>query len=308
MQEHNDHAAAPAEVTSHWSEGSPPAAPFTGVALLEAVESARARIIVPMLRAAGLAGWADDVAGEVSESAWKSREKFDPSRGRLQGWVNQIANWRTIDRINHEQGRNGDLLPEVPAGLSVEEQLERAEEATHGREVADIAEAVVEKLAVAEWLRPVMAATAGVMDPTIFMHGLLTHIRYDGDIQTAAKAFGVSEARCREHKRLMELHAQVILRAWKTRQELAGQAATIRDLVDCLPEPGVAGSWTRQMAEALMQWRGPLSEVKAEDVQELTGWSFDTARQYLSITKTLLQVALGVMTAPESEDETHAHS
>lgn len=274
--------------------------PFSADELMTAVGITTRRVIVPRLRAHGLDDrWKDDVAGEVVASAWQARFSFDPELGVLQGWINRIAQRRAADRIRLETHRNGELLSEDVDGdgYTVEEQLARAGEQARRGQVDDIAVFVAEKLAIDSWLEPILAATSGVMEPSVFVHGFLTHVRYDCDVRKAAAAFGISEAKVREYKRSLELHAQVILRAWHKRVELAGEAPRLRDLIECLPEPGVAGSWTRDMAGALVTWAGPVSEVPVEHVQEHTGWTFDTSRQYLATTKTLLRVALGVLSA-----------
>lgn len=286
-----------------FSAARPPDEPFTGEELHTAVRQATIRVINPRMREAGLSRWTDDVAGEVALSAWKARASFDPELGQLQGWINRIAQRRVADRIAAESTRNGDLLAESSDSdsLSVEEQLARAAEQANRGESTDVAATVAEKLAIEAWLGPVMAATSGVMEPVAFMHAFVLYTRFDCDVKAASEAFGVPAGRVREHKRSLELHAQVILRAWQKSKTLPAQGPRLSDLIECLPEPGIAGAWTRRMAEALLSWRGKLSDVPVEHVMEATGWTFDTARQYLAITKRLLQVALGVMQAQQFE-------
>ena len=270
--------------------------PFTGEKLMVAVNQARVRVIIPKLRSVGLARWADDVAGEVALSAWKSRERFDPNLGALQSWVNRIAQYRSADRIEAESRRNGDLLAERDGdGLSVDEQLARAE-GDRSDHVADVAESVAERMAIEEWLRPIMFTAARVMDPTAFVHGLHTHMLFDCDVKAAARVLGISEARVREHKRSLELYAQVIHRALEKGRTLT-DGVRLSDVVDCLPEPGVAGSWARQMGEAVVSWPGRIDDVPVEHVMKKTGWTYDTSRQYLATTRSLLSVALGVIEA-----------
>ena len=90
MQERKNETAQPSV------EGSP----FSGEELMDAVQRARVRVIGPRMRAAGLSRWAEDVAGDVAASAWKSRKGFDPRVGALQSWVNRIAHHRCSDRID----------------------------------------------------------------------------------------------------------------------------------------------------------------------------------------------------------------
>ena len=157
---------------------------------------------------------------------------------------------------------------------------------------------ISERLAIEGWLRPIMFTAARVMDPTAFVHGLHTHMLFDCDVKAAAEAMGISEARVREHKRSLELYAQVIQRAIAAGQALEGQIR-LSDVVECLPERGVAGSWTREMAEAVVSWPGRVDDVPVDHVMEKTGWTYDTSRQYLATTKALLSVALGVIQAEQ---------
>ena len=271
--------------------------------LMEAVNVAKVRVVFPRLRQAGLVRWVDDVVGDVLESAWKSRLAFDPEKGELQHWVNRIAHRRAVDRIAVESRKNGDLLPQDSGDSQhLEERLASVAESA-GQGVPDVAESVVERVAIASWLRPVMAATAAVMDSQSFIYGFLTHVRFDCDVKAAAEAFGTSEARVREYKRQVELHAQVIVRAWKKRREVAPSEVRVSDLVECLPGPGVAGSWTRDMAEAVVSWPGRLDDVPVDHVMEKTGWTHNTARQHLALTKTLLRIALGVLTATVGKEQ-----
>ena len=275
---------------------------FTDEELVEAANNALDRIIRPRMRSYDLVHWAEDVAGEVLLSAWKSREKFDPERGRLQSWVNQIARHRLADRVDIEAHKHGHLVLDGDESLPPEEILDRLAATAADQVVDDFAVAVAEQLATTSWLQPVVAATASVMDTANFIVGFLTYVRFDSHATDAAEKFGVSAQRIRDCKRSFELHCQVIHRAQQKRTETVGQVR-LSDLLDCLPEEGSAGAWTRQVSEAIRTWPGRLSEVTVEHVVAETGWKANTARQYLPITRTLLQVALGVLTARSNEGE-----
>lgn len=275
---------------------------FTNEELLAAVNIATDRIIRPRMRSYDLGQWADDVAGEVMLSAWKSREKFDPQRGRLQSWINQIAKYRLADRVDIESRKHGHLILDGDDSMSPDEILERLAATAADQVVDDFAVAVAEQLATTSWLQPVVAAAASVMDTASFIVGFLTYVRFDSHAANAAEKFGVSAQRIRDCKRSFELHCQVIHRAQQKRAELVGQVH-LSDLLDCLPEEGSAGAWTRQVSAAIQTWPGRLSEVTVDHVVAETGWKANTARQYLPITRTLLQVALGVLEAKTTEGE-----
>src|SRR5699024_9029670 len=114
----------------------------------------------PRMRSYDLGQWADDVAGEVMLSAWKSREKFDPQRGRLQSWINQIAKYRLADRVDIESRKHGHLILDGDDSMSPDEILERLAATAADQVVDDFAVAVAEQLATTSWLQPVVAAAA----------------------------------------------------------------------------------------------------------------------------------------------------
>ncbi|WP_270182617.1 RNA polymerase sigma factor [Alkalihalobacillus sp. CinArs1] len=46
---------------------------------------------------------AEEVVQDVYMEVWNKRNQFDPSKGKLSSWVNQITKNRAIDRIKKEQ-------------------------------------------------------------------------------------------------------------------------------------------------------------------------------------------------------------
>ncbi len=68
---------------------------------------------------------AKDVTQEVFVSAWRARERFDPSRGSLAGWLVGITKNRIIDNVRSEQ-RHASRRSEVEAAdRPVEPEVER---------------------------------------------------------------------------------------------------------------------------------------------------------------------------------------
>ncbi|GFZ85292.1 sigma factor [Nesterenkonia alkaliphila] len=276
--------------------------PFTGEQLLEAGKTAGRMVIRPMMQRAGLLRFWEDVLGETVAGAWQSRYSFDPAIGSLQAWVNRIGHNQAVTRIHAEVNKHGDLLPERPSGdgesgYTVEEQLANAASRVweHRDQYGDPAVETAEALAVESWLQPILGTASAVMDQEVFIHGLATHLHFHTDTKQAAAAFGISEARVREFKRTLELYCQVILNAWHKHAELQGKPARVRDLISCLPEIGVAGSWTTKMARAIASYPGSWQKIPVSHVQEQTGWTYNTARQYLATTVRLLSVAWGVI-------------
>lgn len=66
---------------------------------------------------------AEDVAQEAFLAAWKARDRFDPSRGSLAGWIVGIAKFKAIDHLRKRSRteRRSDEAP--PAGDEPVEQL-----------------------------------------------------------------------------------------------------------------------------------------------------------------------------------------
>ncbi len=67
---------------------------------------------------------AKDVTQEVFISAWRSRERYEPARGTLAGWLIAITKNRIVDNVRAEQRhsdrRSGDDPADVPVAAEVE--------------------------------------------------------------------------------------------------------------------------------------------------------------------------------------------
>ena len=65
-----------------------------------------------------------DVTQEVFVSAWRARDRFDPAKGTLGGWLMGIAKNRLIDNIRSEQRhadrRDDTEVVELPASTDVD--------------------------------------------------------------------------------------------------------------------------------------------------------------------------------------------
>lgn len=73
-----------------------------GRAELRSVYDAHASLVYGMCRKALGGTAADDVTQEVFVSAWRARERFDPSRGTLSQWLAGITKRRIIDHLRSE--------------------------------------------------------------------------------------------------------------------------------------------------------------------------------------------------------------
>jgi RNA polymerase sigma-70 factor (ECF subfamily) len=68
---------------------------------------------------------AKDVTQEVFVSAWKARERFDPSRGSLAAWLVGITKNRIIDNVRSEQRHSSRRSEVEAADRPVEPEVER---------------------------------------------------------------------------------------------------------------------------------------------------------------------------------------
>lgn len=92
-------------------------------------------------------GLAQDVVQEVFVAFWQRPERYDPSRGRLAGWLLGITHHRAVDLVRREQGHRRRRAPveeltAVPDAVDVPEQAELGLRAERARvELAALPEA-----------------------------------------------------------------------------------------------------------------------------------------------------------------------
>lgn len=89
----------------------------TGTADLRAAYDAHGSLVYGICRKALGPEAAKDVTQEVFVSAWRARERFDPSKGTLAGWLVGIAKRRVIDHLRSERrhaDRRADELTDAP--------------------------------------------------------------------------------------------------------------------------------------------------------------------------------------------------
>ncbi|WP_195210289.1 RNA polymerase sigma factor [Actinomarinicola tropica] len=79
-----------AAIAAAWASGD-------GTALRQAFEQFGTLVFTYCMRSLGDRDAAADCSQEVFISAWRSRDRFDPSKGTLAGWLMGIARYRVVD-------------------------------------------------------------------------------------------------------------------------------------------------------------------------------------------------------------------
>ena len=102
---------------------------------------------------------ADEITQDVFVAAWRSAERFDPSRGSLGGWLMGIARYKTIDALRRRE--------RAAAGL------ERAAAVAERPAVDGGMDALAQRLLLADGLRRLRPDVREVVE--LAFHSDLTH-------------------------------------------------------------------------------------------------------------------------------------
>lgn len=118
----DDLVSADLAVERAWVDGS-------DAALRAAYDQFSAMVYTYCLRSLGDADAAADATQETFLSAWRSKDRYDPSKGRLAAWIMAIARYRTVD-AQRARGRaplpTGDVdasSPAVDVGQPVDDRF-----------------------------------------------------------------------------------------------------------------------------------------------------------------------------------------
>src|SRR5699024_8241650 len=226
-----------------------------------------------------------DVAQSTWESAWRSRRNFDPDKGPLQSWVVSIARYRAIDRFNQK-------LDDVQKQKTYQIHASAAERSApmFAVQAADHADEVVDALDASHEVTAILRVVEDVIQSReSTARGLSLILIFNDDVAAAAKSLAISQDALRRARRERSRWCQVVAKANCAALGNTMQP-TLRRLIECLPERTEAGDWTRQLAVAAAQ-AGGFEQVTIEHVMDVTGYSYNTARQYLTQSTHLLQVA-----------------
>lgn len=227
-----------------------------------------------------------DVAQSTWESAWRSRDKFDSSKGTLESWIIAIARRRAIDAFNQK-------LSQIESQKAAEQLAKAGDRSEPGFsvETADPANQVIDSLDASHEVTAILRIVENVIqNPAAIARGLSLILIFDDDIDLAAATLGISHDSLRRSRRELILCCQVVANAREVVWQRGAQPVTLRILIQCLPEFTEAGDWTRQLAVAVAS-AGGFEAVTIEHVMDVTGYSYHTARQYLVQSQHLIQVA-----------------
>lgn len=242
-----------------------------------------------VLAKAGMADDTHDVMQEVWISLEKSIGNFDPKQGELGSWVGRIAHHRAADHID-KSVRASRLQGRVEMNVETDFSVV----------VSDSAEDFANREDTHQILRSVLGITQEAMDnQTSFERTMTLILTFDDDVRRAASAMGVSEEALRASRRETMRVASVVGRALELHKQ--GAKTTLRVLIACLPDdPAVSdkastsGSWVRHMTHAAARCGG-FGKVTPKVLVEVTGWEYNTCRQYLNQTRDLLVIARTVL-------------
>lgn len=228
-----------------------------------------------------------DVAQATWESAWRVRHRFDEDKGTLHAWVVTIARRRAVDHLRS-----------VKRDRVLQEQAEEIATSRVGSSASLVADDHSTLTLDALEARQTLARVLSVVEDVISSReatarALALVLVFGDDLQAASRALGVSKDALRESRRELMRCCQIVMKAQQAADE--GRPATMRTLIECLPEDGETGNWIRQTAMVCAQSGGRIDEVTVGDVMKATGFSQSTARQYLAQVKHLLRVAATVL-------------
>lgn len=248
--------------------------------------SAAKPIVRNVLAKAGLVEDTEDVMQELWESLAKSIRNFDPELGQLGAWVGRIAHHRAVDHIDAAVRKS-----------KLDDRIENYVETDFAVTVPDSADAIVDRAHVSELLKTILDTTEEAMDnSSSFERTMALIVKYDEEVRRASSAMGISEEALRASRRETMRTAQVVAKALQKHHERS--AVTLRTLLECLPEQvegaESSGSWIRHMAHAAALCGG-FGHVTPHSLVEVTGWEYNTCRQYLNQTRELMQIARTVM-------------
>lgn len=270
--------------------------PLDGQVLAEAIQRTRPAV-VNALGDQRREGDMEDVLQATWESAWRARGSFDPAKGSsLHAWVVVIAKRRAIDVL---RSRSRDL-----------DVQHRAEQESTSRVASmlsitqdDHAEETMMSLETRQTLIDILSVVNQVIiNRESTARGLSLLMVFGDDVELASRALGVSMDRLRQARRELVRCCQVVVKAQEAvRQD---RPATMRHLIECLPQGEESGNWAGQIGLLVARAGGQLGNVTPADVMAMTGFSFNTARQYLAQTQHLLRVAATVFNHQKTTAQT----
>lgn len=236
-----------------------------------------------------MAGDIDDVLQETAMSIVRTIDGYDPAKGALKSWVAKVIERRAKDMLSAGQRRNRlqDRMEVEASGVV----------SAHSITEPDFADEVADRVDGHAFASDVLELTASMIaNPESFHRTKVLMVRFDGHVASAAAAMGLTEDQLRDSKREFGRCGHVVAKALQARA--AEKPVTMRTLLDCLPtESDVSGKWTAPVFRAVAM-AGGFQQVTAAHVMEVTGYSYNSARQYISEVFHLVLVAKTIMEQP----------
>lgn len=240
-------------------------------------------IVHNVLAKAGKTDEVDDVMQDLWVSLEHSIANYDPELGALGAWIGRIAHHRAVDHLTTSLRAH-----------RLQDRIEHHVDHQFAVTAADAAHEVVEREYQRQVLSEVLSMTRETMDNlTAFERTMTLILKYDEKVKAAASSMGISDEALRASRRDTLRTAAVVRKALEAHR--AGQEPTLRVLLGCLPDEqdeAVTGSglWMKHMAHAAAR-SGGFANVTPTVLTEVTGWEYNTCRQYLNQTRDLLSVA-----------------
>lgn len=261
--------------------------------MLQDLDSIRGAVIDALVRA-GLPSEVEDLMQDTFLIATRRLDTYDQELGSFRNWLIGIAYQRMRDMVKHDNVKT-----------NVIERLRQDARHTHqlnNDPHADVfATAIASRVDTAYRLSEVLSLVAvAVEEEALFLRSMALLRDYEGNVQEAALAMGISASALRDsHRQVLDM-AQVVDKALSLyRYRSENQVETplsVGELLSCFPDPEETSSdraWLRKVPLAVFRaggWSAPKRELIAA-VSFETGYNTTTSRHAVARCSRLFMVA-----------------